>query len=587
MNWNAALTLLIAPLNMAAVSLTENPLAAFILKITHNNWEVGLATGVGGMATLFVGPAAGWLADRIGRDSVLRIASVITCMGTCWMCLWLLYFQRRVAEGALFQMLLASQLITGIRRGIQQPALDAIFGDSVASGQRSQIYAWRSSLRKIGLAVGPAVAAVVFLCTGDEWTEAGLTAVLLVGAIWRLVPAALLWLFRDTRSLGAPSEALHIASQEDWVQPEGSVQGEALHGEPQGAAVHGGWAQWHGVERWQQASQQQLEPAQEQQQDAAAQQQEPDAAAQLQQLTAQSVEEIAPGGGALDADPSHSSEAKKPPAARGSWLGPQHVAPMVAIADLVAKLGSGMSVRFFPLYFWKGLGLQPAPVCLVLVAAQLGGAIWTLVAQKASLVLGRIQVVLLFKSIGIGMLIVMALFPGQSAYAIIPLYLLRTWLMNAPLALSKSVLNDYVPKRHRAKWNSLESVNTSTWAGSAVFGGFLADRWTACRLPPLPACLPDDPSSGYRHVFLLTAALQTAGLLLYVPLAAVVALERGPPTPSAPSESHSCQRGEERPPSAERAPVAAPRTPSLATPLLSTEVRCEGPTESKPAAREL
>ena len=83
-----------------------------------------------------------------------------------------------------------------------------------------------------------------------------------------------------------------------------------------------------------------------------------------------------------------------------------------------------------------------------------------------------------------------ALCPLQDARIILPLYLLRTWLMNAPLALSKSILNDYVPKKHRAKWSSLESVNTSTWAGSACLGGYLADR------------------IGYRHVFLVTAALQ-------------------------------------------------------------------------------
>ena len=51
--------------------------------------------------------------------------------------------------------------------------------------------------------------------------------------------------------------------------------------------------------------------------------------------------------------------------------------------------------------------------------------------------------------------------------------------------------------RHRAKWASLESLNTSTWSGSAVIGGFLADRF------------------GYRHVFLITAALQDLALLLY------------------------------------------------------------------------
>ena len=52
---------------------------------------------------------------------------------------------------------------------------------------------------------------------------------------------------------------------------------------------------------------------------------------------------------------------------------------------------------------------------------------------------------------------------------------------NSPLALSKSVLNDYIPKKHRATWASLEAVNTSTWAGSAVLGGFIADCAAAAR----------------------------------------------------------------------------------------------------------
>ena len=86
-------------------------------------------------------------------------------------------------------------------------------------------------------------------------------------------------------------------------------------------------------------------------------------------------------------------------------------------------------------------------------------------SPKTRHLLGAVK--LLVKAVAIGCLVAMALLPTpwQLAGVVVPLYLVRTWLMNAPLALSKSVLNDYVPKRHRAKWASLESVNTSTWAG--------------------------------------------------------------------------------------------------------------------------
>ena len=118
------------------------------------------------------------------------------------------------------------------------------------------------------------------------------------------------------------------------------------------------------------------------------------------------------------------------------------------------------------------------------------------------------------KGVGIGLLVAIALCPLQRAYVVLPMCLLRTWLMNAPLALSKSVLNDYVPKRHRAKWSSLEAINTSTWAGSAALGGLLSDH------------------IGYRHTFLVTAGLQAVGLLLYVPLASLVVMETTAVTPS-------------------------------------------------------
>ena len=128
--------------------------------------------------------------------------------------------------------------------------------------------------------------------------------------------------------------------------------------------------------------------------------------------------------------------------------------------------------------------------------------------QRVSLRIGRVPTALACKTLGVCMLVAIALLPqGRpwSPYAITPLYLLRTWLINCTSGLTKSVLNDYVPKRnghgtrtatacltnsrhastwrrgalvlrspetrrcllratgHRAKWNALESVNLFSW----------------------------------------------------------------------------------------------------------------------------
>ena len=152
--------------------------------------------------------------------------------------------------------------------------------------------------------------------------------------------------------------------------------------------------------------------------------------------------------------------------------------------------------------------MRPAFVMVLLVVAQVGGSAATMGAQKISLVIGRVQVCIAFRLIGAGMLIAIALSPLQKPELIIPLYLLRQWFVQSPIGLSKSVLNDYASKKHRAKWNALDSINTSSWAGSAVLGGFLADKF-----------------GSYRPVFLVTAGLSVLASLLNVPLLLLVALE--------------------------------------------------------------
>ena len=77
--------------------------------------------------------------------------------------------------------------------------------------------------------------------------------------------------------------------------------------------------------------------------------------------------------------------------------------------------------------------------------------------------------------------------------------------------LTKSILNDYVAKKHRAKWNSLESINIFSWSGSAALGGYLVDN------------------VGYRETFLITACIQATSALMLMPLLGLVHREKTQP----------------------------------------------------------
>ena len=159
-------------------------------------------------------------------------------------------------------------------------------------------------------------------------------------------------------------------------------------------------------------------------------------------------------------------------------IAPSRAVPvMVATADVLSGLAAGMSIRYFPIFFLENLKMSPTDVQITFIASMMCMAGMTKVVQKIGIKIGRLQITIICKWIGALLLLSMiqAYKSGQSAMTICTLYVLRTSFMNSCASLTKSVLMDHVPKEERAKWSSLESVNSFSWAGSAAVGGFLVD----------------------------------------------------------------------------------------------------------------
>jgi len=76
--------------------------------------------------------------------------------------------------------------------------------------------------------------------------------------------------------------------------------------------------------------------------------------------------------------------------------------------------------------------------------------------------------------------------------------------MNCTYPLNESILMDFVPKNERARWKSLDSVVSFGWCGSAAIGGWLSDKYD------------------YTFTFLITAIIQSVGVLCFLPLIPLV-----------------------------------------------------------------
>mmetsp|Transcript_7638 Transcript_7638/g.18547 ORF Transcript_7638/g.18547 Transcript_7638/m.18547 type:complete len:194 (-) Transcript_7638:791-1372(-) len=167
------------------------------------------------------------------------------------------------------------------------------------------------------------------------------------------------------------------------------------------------------------------------------------------------------------------------------------------MTDCCMGLASGMTIKFFPIFFRTEAKLSPSNVSLMYTAIPLALSSMALVAQREAHFIGRVQTIVTNRLIGITLLLFIATHTGLWTVpaAIVPLYICRTSIMNAQYPIQRSILMDYVPKATRARWASVESVTQFGWSGSAAVGGFLIERY------------------GFQTTFFVTASMQLVGWL--------------------------------------------------------------------------
>lgn len=68
-------------------------------------------------------------------------------------------------------------------------------------------------------------------------------------------------------------------------------------------------------------------------------------------------------------------------------------------------------------------------------------------------------------------------------------YVLRTAVMNSSYGLDRAITMDHTPKKHRGKWNSIDSFYAASWCGSAMFGGELIEYSSIIDNFTITACM--------------------------------------------------------------------------------------------------
>jgi len=377
-----------------------NVLSSYIFLIAgESNELLGLTSAITGLAMTCTVLPAGVLADKISRTMMLRTASVFGFFGV----------MSAIFAQDLYGIFVAL-LFWGLFQGINRPALESIFADSVESGNRSKIYSWSHLVRNFAMAAGPFVNVFLFLIIGDVWEIEILKIVMIIGLLISLISLGFLFLFDDKKSLGAESETLDIHGNNNNNDNAASIS-----------------------------------------------------------------------------------------------LSSKYIMLILMGSNLLIGFGAGMTIKFFPIFFMKIYDLLPISVQLIMGFTSILTGLVSLLTQKYSLKRGRALMIFVVQALATVCLFIISFYPV--IWILVPIFLARGSLMNASQPLSRSILMDVVPKRHRGKVNSFEALAWGLfWNMSAAIGGFLIG-----------------PGNNFRLCFLITTcvyAIGTLPILLLIPLVA-------------------------------------------------------------------
>lgn len=180
-----------------------------------------------------------------------------------------------------------------------------------------------------------------------------------------------------------------------------------------------------------------------------------------------------------------------------------HVPYLLMLSEFIISNGAGMTISFFPIFFFQEYGLAPAEVNIIFIATSILVVILSMVSQNlSSCFCSRMQIIVSTRFIATFCLVWMSF--AKPLWLQIALFILRGGSMRATVGIRKSILMDHVGQKKRGRWNSFESLIACMSSASSVAGGYLVDAYS------------------YRFCFRITAAFYAAAILVDLMLLTIV-----------------------------------------------------------------
>lgn len=395
----------------------QNVLSMFIYEVSgHDARAIGYVSSLMGLLQLLSSFVGGYLADKFRRDAVIRYSAVIGFLSTILIII-------AVSLQNLSFVLVAFATV-GTYWGLTTTSISALFADSLTDEERPKYITWRYTVQKLGNLVAPILAMAMFAGSDDNWSEDDCAVVIYFSQALGIISVLIPCFMTDDKIPMSDTLSIESDVEETGEKKSKESKGETLEIKLPDSTV----------------------PNEKSENDAT-----------TQSVSVQSIPTIEPENEHYDI-----------------------IIPLcICGADILQGFANGMSIQFFPVFFAEHLYMRPIYVQIVYFFSQGGQAYGSVVGFQLGKNFGRCPITVLLRNLGCLALALMILSHkyGLSNPVVCTLYVLRMIFTNSTVPLTGSILMDYVPKHHRGKWGSLDSLVKASWAGSAFIGGFLIHRY--------------------------------------------------------------------------------------------------------------
>jgi len=326
-NHNVVLNLVICLLYGLSDSLWNGAAnAAYLKKLGRDhNGPLGDLEAVQGLASLITALPVGYLADRVGRSRVIAAGGILELLAIAsqsWLMEWIGTDESAVGENQSRRttglwIMGAIMFCWGTAGGVVNGPASALFADSTPQGQRSEYYNYLFSCYIGASSVGPLASIVLFQTLGDDWSLYDLRIVIYVGLSIAVVASVLMLFFDDRKALERAVPAVSTTAGDSLTDNDAAERNQ------------------------QRELAQRIIPDEE----------EPEEGRQFCPPVSDS-RPSSPDRNTTDGDGDHD----RPLTGVQKWR--QWIPYIIFAQGLILAVGSGMTVKFFPLFFKDEVGMR-------------------------------------------------------------------------------------------------------------------------------------------------------------------------------------------------------------------------------------